>query len=108
MTLGYLLVRASSYAFAMPFCLRLTKFLAIVFDVLTSEGEPVGTASVLITRDLDAIRETGHLGTEVLPEFRRQGYAARIARIVFPMLKDHGIGSYLDNNCNFLKHNASM
>jgi predicted acetyltransferase len=62
-----------------------------VFDVTTSEGETVGTAAVLITNDLEKIRTTGHLGTEVLPEFRRQGYAAKIGRVVFPLLGDHGI-----------------
>jgi len=62
-----------------------------VFDVTTAQGEAVVTASVLITNDLEAIKTTGHLGTEVAPEFRKQGYAAKIGRIVFPLLRDHGI-----------------
>ena len=62
-----------------------------VLDVTTSEGRPVGTVAVLITDDLEKIRTTGHLGTDVLPEFRRQGYAAKIGRVVFPLLRDHGL-----------------
>jgi predicted acetyltransferase len=66
-----------------------------VFDVTTTQGKPVGTAAVLITQNLDEIERTGHLGTEVLPEFRKQGYAAKIGRVVFPFLRDHGLRQVL-------------
>jgi predicted acetyltransferase len=65
-----------------------------VFDI--SEGsESIGSAMVLLTHDLNAIREVGHMGCEVRPEKRGKGYTVRLARALFPFVQQHGIRELL-------------
>jgi predicted acetyltransferase len=62
-----------------------------VFDVTSADGTLIGTATVLITHDFTDIARIGHIGTEVEPPFRKQGYAARMGRGLLPFLRDHGV-----------------
>lgn len=65
------------------------------FDVSTTDGTPVGTATVLVTKSLADIQRIGHIGTEVLPALRKQGYALRMGRVLLAFLRELGIKEVL-------------
>jgi acetyltransferase (GNAT) family protein len=51
----------------------------------------VGTATVVITRDRALVNRCGHIGCDIQPQFRMQGYTERLANALLPLLKAHGI-----------------
>lgn len=64
------------------------------FDV-AEDGETIGEASLLITMDQDKVERTGHMGCELVPTFRKRGYVPRLARGLFPFVRQHGLHQLL-------------
>lgn len=54
-------------------------------------GQRIGTAVVVPNRDETLVGACGHMGCEVLPEFRKQGYTVRLVEGLKPVLRQHGI-----------------
>jgi predicted acetyltransferase len=66
-----------------------------LFAVSDPDGTPVGEACAMIATDADAVARTGHLGCEVRPEFRKQGYPLRMGRALVPLARSHGLKDIL-------------
>jgi predicted acetyltransferase len=65
------------------------------FEVSDERGVVIGDACMMIAADLDAVARTGHLGGEVLPEFRGRGYTLRMAQALVPLARAHGVSEIL-------------
>lgn len=51
----------------------------------------VGAATLVISRDRTLVNRCGHIGCDVQPQLRMQGYTERLAKALLPLLKAHGI-----------------
>ena len=65
-----------------------------VFDVADG-AQTIGEATLLITPDRTAVERLGHMGCELRPEFRKRGYVPRLARGLFPFVREHGLHELL-------------
>ena len=65
-----------------------------VFDVADGP-HTIGEATLLITSDRTAVERIGHMGCELRPEFRKRGYVPRLARGLFPFVREHGLRELL-------------
>jgi predicted acetyltransferase len=62
---------------------------------LSDQGRRIGEVAVVVTNDLDLVRNCGHIGCDFAPEHRNQGYVTRVGNALVPLLKARGINPLL-------------
>jgi predicted acetyltransferase len=68
---------------------------AYVFEMrLADTGTKIGKITSRVGETRDLVRYAGHVGYEVSPEHRGNGYAARAVRLVLPLARLHGLGKF--------------
>ncbi len=61
------------------------------FMTLAGRGTPVGRIDLRVGQSRHLCMYAGHIGYEVLPEYRGHHYAARACRLLFPLARSHGL-----------------
>ena len=68
----------------------------LLFDMQrVSDDACLGDAVAVVSNDPALIGEFGHIGCDIRPEYRQQGYSTKLILALVPILRDRGVGDIM-------------